>query len=314
MNVLICSQYGEHQVNDVCKKIIELGGKPVIFERYRKDQFISYHFSPEASAVLRIGDEEYPLTAEVFPVVWYRPKPIILGEIPGETAKIKERFCIQEWRAILQSLDIFLEKSKWVNPILSSQQASNKPFQLKLAHEMGLKIPSTVITNDATKALELFNQRVIYKTLSSFCTSSQAIYTNELYAEQVINCQQEIAMAPGIFQNLVEKKYELRVTVIGDKVFAIKINSQNYKDNMIDWRRKHNQSMYELGELSNKTAESLLSFHKHLGLTYAAYDFIVNDKEEEIFLECNPSGQWLWLEEIVDINISQAMASELLLN
>lgn len=314
MNILICSQYGEAQVADVCQKLIALGANPIIFERYRKDQFITYHYRPKVIATLRIGKTEYLLNSETFPVVWYRPKPIILGEIPGETAKIKEKFCIQEWRVILQSLDIFLEASKWINPMLNNQRAANKPLQLKLAHDLGLKIPITMITNDAKKALQLFNDRVAYKTLSSFFTADYAIYTNEIYAEQILQCQQEIAMAPGIFQRYINKYHELRITIIGKELFVVKINSQKHRDSLIDWRRNPNLNLYERGELSAETTTKLLSFHERLKLIYAAYDFIVTDDGEEIFLECNPSGQWLWLENEVGLKMSEAMAKELILH
>lgn len=312
MNILICSQQGELQVEEVCQRLKKLGANPVIFERYRKDQFICYQYTPFVSGVIRIGDKEYQLNSETFPVVWYRPKPIILGEVPGEIAKIKEKFCFQEWRVILQSLDMFLSNSKWINPIQSSYRASNKAYQLKIANEMGLIIPATMITNDACKTLELFQQnRVVYKTLSSFFTAQQTIYTNEVEYEKIEQSQQEIAMAPGIFQKYIEKDHELRITVIGERMFVTKINSHMLGADTIDWRKSHHSGLYEHGTLSNKTRDKLFLFHKKLNLIYAAYDFIVNDKGEEIFIECNPSGQWLWLETMLNLDISQIMANEL---
>lgn len=312
MNVLICSQHGENQVEEVCKRLQKMGATPILFERYRKDQFISYRYGKKVNAVLKTEEGEFELDSKTFPAVWYRPKPIILGEIPGEAAKIKERFCIHEWKTLLQSLDIFLTESKWINPLLHNQRSSNKAFQLKLAKELGFQIPETVITNDSSVALELFaNDRVIYKTLGSFFSSTQAIYTNEISYDHVKERQQEIAMAPGIFQNYISKQYELRITVVGERVFSVKIDSQAKLESSIDWRRSPDRKLYEVGEISKLMHERLLLLHKQLGLVYAAYDFIVDDKGNEIFLECNPSGQWLWLEESLGIDISQAMANEL---
>jgi hypothetical protein len=312
MNVLICSQYCEFQVEEVCKVLKKMGVTPILFERYRKDHFVSYRYDEQVMASLRINEQIYPLNTATFPVVWYRPKPIILSEIPGETAKIAEKFCIQEWRVILQSLDMFLENSKWVNPLGLSQRASNKPYQLKIAKNLGLKVPVTNITNDATVAASLFNSgRVIYKTLSSFFTAKQAIYTNEVFYDQIINSEQAIAMAPGIFQQYINKAYELRVTVIGEECFVVRINSQLFEKSAIDWRRYPDKKLYAIADLSFPTKEKLLQFHRQLGLVYAAYDFIVDTEGNEIFIECNPAGQWLWLENDLEINISQAMAKEL---
>jgi hypothetical protein len=314
MNILICSQYGELQVEQVYKHLKNLGANPVIFERYRKDHYISYYYGKNFFAILRIGDQKYPLTSSNFPVVWYRPKPIILSEIPGESAaNIEEKFCMQEWKTILQSLNFFLSDSKWINPIASSLRAANKIYQLKLSMDLGLSIPRTIITNDSQEVLSLFNDsQVIYKTLSSFSTAEKTIYTNQIKKENVLNSDQAIAMAPGIFQEYKEKKYELRVTVVGERVFTVKINSQSKKSTLIDWRRDPDKSLFETVELLPATKKKLLLFHKQLELIYGAYDFIVDEDGNEIFLECNPSGQWLWLEEALDIDISLAMAEELL--
>jgi hypothetical protein len=312
MNVLICSQHGELQVDEVSQLLKNIGLRPIMFERYRKDQFICYQYGKKITACLRIDEEIFPLNSKVFPVVWYRPKPIILSELPGEVTEVKEKFCIQEWRVILQSLDLFLSESKWVNPILFNQKASNKAIQLKVASELGLKIPDTMITNDVTQALSLFkHDRVIYKTLSYFLSSKEAIYTNEIDQDQMLKAEQEIAMAPGIFQECIDKDYELRVTLVGDDFFIVRINSQLLNETSIDWRRKPGEELYESGDLTSNTKEKLLRFHKHFGLIYAAYDFIVDKKGNEIFVECNPSGQWLWLDNIFQMSISQAMVNQL---
>ena len=42
-------------------------------------------------------------------------------------------------------------------------------------------------------------------------------------------------------------------------------------------------------------------------LKFGAFDFIVNKSDEWIFLEINPNGQWLWLEKILDIPISECI-------
>lgn len=313
MNVLICSHRGEVQVDEIMKIAKNVGLNCVLFERFRKDQFISYQYSKSTtSAILTVDEQHYTLDSKTFPIVWYRPKPILLSELPGENGSIEEKFCVQEWRAILLSLDIFLGESKWINPIWHNQRASCKAYQLKLAQELGLNIPETSITNDASQTATLFkNNRVIYKTLSSFLTAKDAIYTNEINLEDVLRRRAEIAMAPGIFQKYIEKKYELRVTVIGDKIFVVRINSQLCEDTAIDWRRNPNPSLYELSELTPQTKEKLLLFHRILGLVYAAYDFIVDKEDREIFLECNPSGQWLWLENALGIEISKIMVDEL---
>jgi hypothetical protein len=316
MLTLVCSQFGEPQVNHVCDLIQERGGTPVIFERYRKDHFITYTYSNEhCRATLRIAGKSYPLTSDVFPCVWSRMKPFIPSEIPGAQSTLKEKFCMYEWRPVLETMHTFLDKSKWINPPIHSQQISRKPLQLKLARQCGLNIPHTIITNDGRETSHLFEiGNVIYKTTTSFCTEHSAIYTNAIRSPQVSSNLESIAMAPGIFQQQIKKQHELRVTIVRNEIFTVKIDSQKKAATVVDWRRSPSKEMYDHGALTAETTIKLLNFHQQAGLIYAAYDFIVDVEGNEFFLECNPGGQWLWLEHSIwnsQTSISAALAMEL---
>jgi glutathione synthase/RimK-type ligase-like ATP-grasp enzyme len=191
---------------------------------------------------------------------------------------------------------------------------SYKPVQLALATELGFAIPDTVVTNDADDVLELFkrNPRMIYKTLSSFLIPpDEMIFTNEVTQAQVLDGAGAIGLAPGIFQELVEKKYELRVTIVNDSVFAVRIESQKFPENSIDWRRNQLAEMYVPTVLRLEDEQRLRALHSRMGLVYAAYDFVVDQKDELVFLECNPGGQWLWLEHALDLPISHTLAETL---
>ncbi len=45
-----------------------------------------------------------------------------------------------------------------------------------------------------------------------------------------------------------------------------------------------------------------------LKLNFAAIDLVETPNEEFVFLEVNPNGQWLWLEDMLDLRISEAVA------
>ena len=51
---------------------------------------------------------------------------------------------------------------------------------------------------------------------------------------------------------------------------------------------------------------------EHYGLYFGAFDFIVSKKDKEyVFLEINPNGQWLWLEQLGGSKISKTLAEYL---
>ena len=53
----------------------------------------------------------------------------------------------------------------------------------------------------------------------------------------------------------------------------------------------------------------LVQYLKHLNIPFGAFDFILTPENEFVFLECNPNGQWLWIEELTGMTISQSIAN-----
>jgi len=316
MPILICTQNTHPVVAKVIELLREKGFDVVIFERYRSDHQITYEYkNGVATANLRVADKYYELTSQVFPSVYRWLKPCINSEVAGGSGSLIEEFCRDEWRVATSALRHFLHDSLWVNDPINSVQTSNKIYQLKLAAEIGLTIPDTVISNnyDRVKSFYDNNNRTIYKTLSSFITPTKAIYTSVLEDTDFLN-QDKITIAPGIFQTCLDKDYELRITVVEDNLFILRINSQIHPDMQLDWRKRPDWDFYEAGELSADCREKLLEFHRRADLVYAAYDFVVDKQGREIFLECNPSGQWVafGLEEKLNLPVSNAIAEALM--
>jgi glutathione synthase/RimK-type ligase-like ATP-grasp enzyme len=58
--------------------------------------------------------------------------------------------------------------------------------------------------------------------------------------------------------------------------------------------------------------EKLISFHKAIGTLYSSFDLVLNHNDEYVFLETNPFGQWLWIEDLTGLPISKTIADYLL--
>ncbi len=48
---------------------------------------------------------------------------------------------------------------------------------------------------------------------------------------------------------------------------------------------------------------------KRLDLSFGTIDLVETPEGDYVFLEVNPSGQWLWLDDKLDLGISDAVAS-----
>lgn len=205
-----------------------------------------------------------------------------------------------------------IEAKNWMSLPDSLYRAENKVVQLKAAELLGFNVPNTLVTN--TKKLvskfkeEHENSGIIIKPLFSGRIESnsgvQIIYTNEI-DDTHLRAIEDYDLTPCIFQKKVAKEYELRVTVIGDKVFAAKVNSQENAKTKIDWRRERlDFTAYLLPEDLKSRCVSLV---RSLNLNFGAIDLIKSTDGNYYFLEINPNGQWAWIEMDTGMLISQAI-------
>jgi len=244
--------------------------------------------------------------------VWFRFKPIV--ELPywGPMQTSAAHFAQNEWRTTLRSLEQFFPNALWINPPHAQNAANSKIAQLIRARDCGFKIPETLVTNDPreVKSFIQAHRRVIYKTLEWAAFPDQTgVYTTEIDENMVANNVASIQRAPGVFQKFIEKAFELRVTVVGEKMFAARINTPARGKGAIDWRHNIFDSIYEAWELDESTRANISAFQRTFGLMYGAYDFICAPSGEVFFLECNPAGQYMWLEQEASLPISEAIAN-----
>lgn len=54
--------------------------------------------------------------------------------------------------------------------------------------------------------------------------------------------------------------------------------------------------------------EALARFLADFGLRFGAFDFAVTADDAWWFLECNPNGQWAWLQAAAGLPITNAIA------
>jgi glutathione synthase/RimK-type ligase-like ATP-grasp enzyme len=128
-------------------------------------------------------------------------------------------------------------------------------------------------------------------------------------APRDLGFRQEMRWAPVILQPYIDKAYEVRATVIGEKVFAAAIFSQSSTRTTYDWRRynvKH--TPHKPFKLSPEVEERCISMVRHLGLVFGAIDLICTPDNRFVFLEINPNGQWAWIEILTGLPIGDAIA------
>ena len=231
--------------------------------------------------------------------VWYRRSAP--PDLPGTLKEEERRFATSEARAAFDGLcrvtDWF-----WVNHPDRVRVAGSKMLQLKVAAELGFRIPRTLVSNDPDAVRRFFRAhggRIIYKPFNSgfFAGTQKVCYTTPLAERDLANLDL-IRLTPGLFQENLAKRFEVRVTIIGRTVFATKIDSQSRPEAAQDWREAETDDLPHVPHRLPAEIESrCLAFLDRFGLAYGAMDFIVTPEGDYVFLENNPSGQFGWIED-----------------
>jgi D-alanine-D-alanine ligase-like ATP-grasp enzyme len=100
------------------------------------------------------------------------------------------------------------------------------------------------------------------------------------------------------------------VTIIGDDIFAAELHSQVHEETQYDWRHYEVEVPTYEHQLPVEIAEQCLALTKAYGLHFSTSDLIVTPEGRYVFLEMNPNGQFLWVQERVPtLKMREAMAA-----
>jgi hypothetical protein len=197
----------------------------------------------------------------------------------------------------------------------------NKLHQLSVAGRLGFAVPRTLVTNSPERFLDFYeecNGRLISKRavnlaprVGGVATRPYTVMTRRRDAAD----SSAVRHAPVMFQEKVPKRLELRVTVVGRRVFAVEIQSQDSYRQQTDWRHhpEYGQSQfYATHVLPEAIERRCVQVVEALGLTFGAIDLILTPGGEYVFLEVNINGQWAYLEDMLALPISDAIAELLI--
>jgi glutathione synthase/RimK-type ligase-like ATP-grasp enzyme len=268
------------------------------------DNAFSIHGDGEYSSTLRIGDADFDLNR--VKSIWWRRSANPEG---NPTKESDSWFRFREWQSFLFSLEVGCD-CNWVNRPTSQWLAGRKALQMAIANRLGLRTPATLITNDAAQVCQ-FRARfptMIYKTMGD--TPHRNMGTR-FFSDDDLARLDTLAHCPAIFQEFIEARFDVRITVVRDRMFAVRIDSQSGQS-PLDWRFD-NSVDFELFEMEADVALLIFRLMGELGLTYGAIDMRQTPDGEYVFLEVNPSGQYLFVELLAGAKISDALARELLL-
>lgn len=275
------------------------------FYRFDVDKFYNYEINIGFSGYWIINNKlnKESICKEEVKSIYYR-KPMFPS---------LEEFEIAYWAMIQKDIIAVITgiADSFEGKVLSRpyilRKTENKVFQMLYAKEQSWKVPKSFIGNINNIAKSFADEKSIIKPL----TTGKVYHNNhcEIYQTSFFNkFEEDISLTPIYLQEYQEKKYEVRLTIIEDSIFTIRIDSQD----KLDWRRDYEGHNYSVIECPKDIQYKCMKLLEDFELKFGAFDFIVDEEENWIFLEVNPNGQWQWLEEALELDISRKIVEYLL--
>lgn len=309
--ILIVSHLGDDHATAVAAELAAAGSPAVMVDtaRFPGDMTVelTYANGRAWTGAATVDGARIDL-AEVGAVWWRRPQPYEVA--PEVTGPEDREFAYQECHAAVSGLWACLDAT-WMNDPMRDEVASRKAFQLKVASALGLRVPHTLITNGPAAATAFIDAQgdsgTIYK---AFLATERAWRETRLLKPEERAQLAAVRYAPVIFQEYVRATVDLRITVVGERIFPAEIVAAD-GGYPVDFRMTMHEATMGAHVLPDAVAQDLRALMRALGLVYGAIDMRLTPDGEYVFLEVNTAGQWLFIQERTGQPITAAVAAQL---
>lgn len=204
----------------------------------------------------------------------------------------------KELQGVTKFLLSTLSSSKWLGDPKNS--APNKLQVLKLATEVGLDVPDTLVTADVNELQRFIEKHgaVITKPigdmlLCSFNEREFGTYTSVIDDEFVTEHRRH-ASFPSLYQEKLDKKYEIRTFYLDGECYSMAMFTQQQANTQSDFRKYcYEDPVREVPyQLPTPIEAAIRKLMEDLCLDTGSIDIVRTTDDRYVFLEVNPVGQF----------------------
>jgi glutathione synthase/RimK-type ligase-like ATP-grasp enzyme len=200
---------------------------------------------------------------------------------------------------------------RWLTEPDDLQRAEFKLRQLEVARDEAVPVPPTLVTNQASEAVEFAESHgsVVVKPVRYGLVASipppLVVWTSRVSRDDL----SQLSGSPVIMQRLVPAEAHLRVVTVGSSCYVAMLRAHE-----LDWRTRleNHQEFRPMGDgefLDVRTAAVRIA--RRLRLGFSSQDWIVAEGGGPVFLEANPSGQWLFVDDAFGGRVTEEIACRL---
>lgn len=260
------------------------------------------------------------LSDEPFGVHWLHSIPAF--STSRNLTGLEREVSIKESSAFWEGLWLSIPISQWLNPPINIYSASKKLTQLNTAKSLLINTPDWCISNsteDIKKFWEKHDGMIVLKSLScgyiAYGSKNIKFYTQP-GTPRLLSKISTANLSPIIVQKRIIKRYEIRATVIDNKIYCTLLDYSKIPD-IVDYRKinfiRHKQAFSPCpNDIINSIISPSLLICKALGLKYAGIDWVIDYSGSIYFIEINPLASFKWFEICGAGDITHAIAKSLI--
>lgn len=288
MNHLILGHAKDAHAQHMLTRLRERGYQAHLIETWHFPSQLRLSLNPlDGSGSLRLADGSLIGLDQIGSVYW-RNFCGVTAETTRANRGSVEDIAYYDSMACLRSWFQLANQTRWFNSWAAFQSHQEKPQQLRLVAQAGVKVPRTYIGNDTEQIL-------------AFCASeAQAIFKpvyGGAHTERITPRHLEpqhlalaLAQAPITLQQYIEGS-NIRTYAIGQQLFSVQLDSDS-----VDFRTDHGMQIQSI-ETPPHIAVQVPRIMALLGLNWTAIDWRRDLSGEYYFLEANPSPMFLGMQE-----------------
>lgn len=302
--VVIWSTKEDTTADRVQRSLARLGVSPIRVDVDEYGRQVKFQWELTESPCLISASECIPI-CDIGAIYYRRPH---VTEVPCD---VRDFGIHESWyfgRSLLHDAI-----AAWLNHPAAVDAAEDKLLQLKRASSAGLRVPDSILTSSPEQARRFCEGRQVvckpgFGGVISNKASTRVIYTWRVPDLCRVQDFDSVELCPTFLQVEIKKVCDVRVTVVGDRLSAVRILSPQ---GILDWR-EHIYSgalAYDTIVVDSGVRSGILQLMASLGIEFGALDFAIDTNGSWWFLEVNPAGQWEWLEEFAGTNIAADIAT-----
>ncbi|WP_136646341.1 hypothetical protein [Tabrizicola sp. YIM 78059] len=251
-----------------------------------------------------------PVDLTALDLIWWRrpsgkgwnPNSGFLASVTDEAARdLIYNDCVAALNGLVQT-DF---RGAWVNHPEATRRAEMKFVQLRAAHQAGLKVPRTLISQNPQEIRAFCaGGRMIVKAIAG--TVKTPLMAQPVTPALLAN-DAALSLSPAIWQEHIDGTRHLRVHVFGDRIVAAELDCPE-----LDWRVHLEKTAVSPVGLDPGLTAALRRVMGALDLRMGIFDLKIDPEGQVWWLEVNPQGQFLFIEGMSGLPLAEPFSAFLL--